>query len=103
MVKKEYTDLLAMGIGAGLKGTASGLIRNVVPNLSDNVGGLIAGGALYYFAKRRMPVVGKIGAGILIASIGGFVEGLVGGMNLTGGTQTTVVQREPTIEDYARM
>lgn len=93
MPKDEWMDLALMGLGAGLKGTVTGLIGRFLPSLSADIGGIVAGGLMYEFGDRVHPFVQKIGAGILIASIGGLVAGMVpslgGAPAASAGTTTT--------------
>ena len=84
-----------MVIGAGLKGTAIGTVRQLLgttqitgglAGISDDMLGAVLG---YIVMKKAKGTVSDIGTGILIASAGGFVEGLVGGMPILGSQSAT--------------
>ena len=78
----DFKPLLVMGIGAGLKGTVTGFIRQYLPmDVGDDVLALAIGGVGYYFAYRQgwPDWVRQLFAGIFIAGVGGLVEGLISG------------------------
>ena len=79
---KEWMNLAIMGIGAGAKGTIVGIVKNFLPGLEigDDIAGIVAGGLLYKFGARAHPLLRKLGAGVLISSIGGLAEGFIGGI-----------------------
>jgi len=76
---EEWLDLLIMGAGAGAKGAIVSQVQKVIPEIGAEAAGIISGGLIYYFGDRIHPIVKKIGAGVLISSIGGFVEELIPG------------------------
>ena len=85
MPNDEWLDLAVMGVGAGAKGLVTGFIEQFIPGVGTEIGGIIAGGLLYYFGDRVHEMLQKFGAGVLISAIGGYVEGYIGGMGGGGG------------------
>lgn len=77
MAKDEWLDLAIMGLGAGMVGTVTGYVRNILPSVSEDIGGLIAGGLMYMYGDRIHPYVQVFGAGVLISSIGAITKGIV--------------------------
>ena len=82
--------LYLMAIGAGLKGTAVGFLKQA---LGGVMGGGLAGisddilaiGVGYLIKEKASGDFKDVGAGIFIAGIAGIVEGVVGGMPILGG------------------
>jgi len=74
---EEWLDLLIMGAGAGAKGLIVKQVQKFIPEVGAEMAGIISGGLLYYFGDRIHPIVKKFGAGVLISSIGGFVEEMI--------------------------
>ena len=107
----EWMDLALMGIGAGAKGLVTGLVEKFLPGVGPEIGGIIAGGLLYYYGDQLGDWAQKIGAGVLIASIGGFTEGWFEGITLFGGSPSpgssssegTVSSEVTSLEAIAQM
>ena len=65
-------DLLWMGVGSGISGSVGGIMNQFTgTTLSSNVASGLAGGLLTMFSNG---IPKKIGKGLLIKSIGDFVE-----------------------------
>lgn len=102
---EELTDLAVMGLGSGLKGLVVGYVKDYLPDVTEDVAALIAGGAMWYFGERVHPAVKTLGAGILIGAIGQIAKAkmpAIGG----GGTETQSSpgpQQAPTLEMLAAM
>ena len=95
----ELIDLAVMGIGAGASGTVSGLLKNLLPGVSEDIATIIAGGGLYYFGGSFHPLLAKFGAGMLISGIGQMTKGLIPGIGLGGqgrNSNTNTTERTPT-------
>lgn len=92
----EWMDLAIMGLGAGSKGLVVGFVSGILPSLTGDIAGLISGGLVYAFGDRVHPALRKFGAGILISSIGGLVEGMVSGLMPTTAKASNVVPENQT-------
>lgn len=96
-----------MAIGAGLKGTAVGFLKQA---LGGVMGGGLAGisddllaiGVGWLIKDKAKGDVKDIGAGIFIAGVAGIVEGVVGGLPILGGGVTAPAAAQPqSLEQYA--
>jgi len=89
-----------MLLGAGLKGTVTGFVRQALggalgANLGNGLVGIsddmLALGIGYLVKERAKGDMKDVGTGIFIAGGAGFVEGLIGGMPLLGGPRAPPV------------
>lgn len=94
----DWLDLAIMGVGAGAKGTVSGLVEKFLPGVGPEIGGMIAGGLLYMYGDQVHDLLPKFGAGVLIASIGGFTEGIFAGIQIPGFGSSNPGSSNPTTQ-----
>jgi len=74
----DWKRVAAIVLGAGLSGTASGLVKKVAPDLTDEVAGAIAGGILLWKGGEWHEYLPALGAGILAGSLKTVIEERIG-------------------------
>jgi len=74
--KGEWQNLAVTGVGVGVASWVSSEIKKLVPQVTveDTWVQLLAGLGIYYYGGRYHWAIEKLGAGVMLAGIGGIVK-----------------------------
>lgn len=80
------TALIAPALGAGAAGIVGSTVNKFLPSIAGNTAQALGGAALWYFGRG---MIRSAGAGVLIKTVGDYIEDNVSLGFSTGGSATT--------------